>query len=83
MQVRHADSCRYSLDWQSRGGEQAICFLGSKLSIKLNRAQFGNDMPFYLFLCGYFDGGYLGYAVTEDIDWIWEHRISDLDQTGI
>jgi len=36
-----------------------------------------------MFLCGYFDAGYLGYAVFEGIDWIWEHRIADLDGTGI
>lgn len=44
---------------------------------------FGNDVEFILFLCGYFDSGYLGYEAAEGIDWIWEHRISDLDQLGI
>ena len=36
-----------------------------------------------LYLCGYFDSGYLGYEVAEGIDWIWEHRINDLEQLGI
>lgn len=40
---------------------------------------YGDDMPFLLFLCGYFDSGYLGYEAAEGIDWIWEHRISDFD----
>ena len=34
--------------------------------------------PFGLFLCGYFDSGYLGYEAAEGIDWVWEHRIDDL-----
>lgn len=40
---------------------------------------YGNDMPFFLFLCGYFDSGYLGYEAAEGIDWIWEHRTKDFD----
>ena len=32
----------------------------------------------WLFLCGYFDSGYLGYEAAEGIDWVWEHRIDDL-----
>ena len=44
---------------------------------------FGNDVSYSLFLCGYFDSGYLGYEAAEGIDWIWEHRISDLEKLGI
>lgn len=47
------------------------------------RAAHGPDTVFVLFLCGYFDSGYLGYEAAEGIDWIWEHRIEDLDQLGI
>ena len=36
------------------------------------------EVHFILFLCGYFDSGYLGYEAAEGIDWIWEHRIDDL-----
>lgn len=36
-----------------------------------------------LFLCGYFDGGYLGYEAAEGIDWIWEHRIADMEALGL
>jgi type II restriction enzyme len=43
------------------------------------KSTYGNDMPFLLFLCGYFDSGYLGYEAAEGIDWIWEHRMSDFD----
>ncbi|MGO9811761.1 MAG: XamI family restriction endonuclease [Isosphaeraceae bacterium] len=46
-------------------------------------AAHGKDVEFILFLCGYFDSGYLGYEAAEGIGWIWEHRISDLDQLGI
>lgn len=34
---------------------------------------------FLLFLCGYFDCVYLGYEAAEGIDWVWEHRIDDLN----
>ncbi|MSR56149.1 MAG: XamI family restriction endonuclease [Planctomycetaceae bacterium] len=47
------------------------------------RAKFGNDVEFILFLCGYFDAGYLGYEAAELIDWVWEHRVEDLGQFGI
>ena len=36
-----------------------------------------------LFLCGYFDSGYLGYEAAEGIDWVWEHRIDDLALFGV
>ena len=44
---------------------------------------YGSDVDFLLFLCGYFDSGYLGYEAAEGIDWIWEHRITDLEKTGV
>ena len=42
------------------------------------RATYGSGVNFLLFLCGYFDPAYLGYEAAEGIDWVWEHRISDL-----
>lgn len=44
---------------------------------------YGSDVKFFLFLCGYFDSGYLGYEAAEGIDWVWEHRIDDLSQLGL
>ena len=44
---------------------------------------YGVNVFYSLFLCGYFDSGYLGYEAAEGIDWIWEHRIEDLTQLGI
>ncbi len=43
------------------------------------RATYGADVEFVLFLCGYFDSGYLGYEAAEGIDWVWEHRIDDFE----
>jgi XamI restriction endonuclease len=43
----------------------------------------GNAIRFFLFRCGYFDTGYLGYEAAEGIDWIWEHRIDDMEQLGL
>lgn len=47
------------------------------------RHTFGPDIRFVLFLCGYFDSGYLGYEAAEGIDWAWEHRIDDLAEFGV
>jgi hypothetical protein len=43
----------------------------------------GKNIKLVLFLCGYFDTGYLGYEAAEGLDWVWEHRIDDLAQLGI
>lgn len=47
------------------------------------RSTYGKRVQFHLFLCGYFDSGYLGYEAAEGIDWVWEHRIDDLALFGI
>ena len=47
------------------------------------RNTYGKDIKFVLFLCGYFDSGYLGYEAAEGIDWVWEHRIDDLNKFGV
>lgn len=47
------------------------------------RHTYGKGLSFNLFLCGYFDSGYLGYEAAEGIDWVWEHRIDDLEKFGI
>jgi hypothetical protein len=40
-------------------------------------------VEFVLFLCGYFNAGYLGYEAADGIDWIWDNRIEDMDQLGL
>ena len=47
------------------------------------RATYGKQTQLNLFLCGYFDSGYLGYEAAEGIDWVWEHRIDDLQALGL
>lgn len=47
------------------------------------RTRYGNSVKYVLFLCGYFDSGYLGYEAAEGIDWVWEHRIDDLVKLGL
>lgn len=47
------------------------------------RHTYGTSITFVLFLCGYFDSGYLGYEAAEGIDWIWEHRPDELADFGI
>ncbi|MDD4104139.1 MAG: XamI family restriction endonuclease [Bacilli bacterium] len=41
------------------------------------------EVEYILFLCGYFDSGYLGYEAAEGIDWVWEHRMKDLKEFGL
>lgn len=53
------------------------------LKITQLRHTYGDRIIFVLFLCGYFDSGYLGYEAAEGIDWIWEHRMDDLAQLGL
>ncbi len=54
-------------------------------AIKINqlRSTYGNEVRYILFLCGYFDSGYLGYEAAEGIDWVWEHRTDDLSEFGV
>lgn len=52
------------------------------IKIQQLRRTYGNKINFNLFLCGYFDSGYLGYEAAEGIDWVWEHRINDLEKFG-
>ena len=47
------------------------------------RLTYGDDVRYVLFLCGYFDSGYLGYEAAEGIDWVWEHRIADFEEFGL
>lgn len=47
------------------------------------KSTYGRRIKFNLFLCGYFDSGYLGYEAAEGIDWVWEHRIDDLEKFGL
>ena len=42
------------------------------------RDTYGRGIRYALFLCGYFDSGFLGYEAAEGIDWVWEHRPQDL-----
>lgn len=47
------------------------------------KVEFGDSVEYVLFLCGYFNAGYLGYEAAEGMDWVWEHRIEDLNQLGL
>jgi len=53
------------------------------IKISQLRSTYGNNIRYVLFLCGYFDSGYLGYEAAEGIDWAWEHRIDDLAEFGV
>lgn len=54
-------------------------------AIKMAQLQvaYQQGVQFVLFLCGYFDSGYLGYEAAEGIDWVWEHRIDDMALLGL
>jgi len=51
--------------------------------MNLLKNSLGKGVTFVLFLCGYFDSGYLDYEASEGIDWIWEHRMDDLELLGL
>ncbi len=54
-------------------------------AVKVNqlRRKHGAEIRYILFLCGYFDSGYLGYEAAEGMDWVWEHRMEDLKAFGL
>lgn len=54
-------------------------------AVKISQLQatYGHGIKYMLFLCGYFDSGYLGYEAAEGIDWVWEHRIDDFTEVGL
>ncbi|MBK8916176.1 MAG: XamI family restriction endonuclease [Phycisphaerales bacterium] len=43
------------------------------------RMTYGELVPYSLMLGGSFDPGYLGTQAAEGIDWVWQHRLHDLD----
>lgn len=43
------------------------------------RMTYGESVPYALMLGGSFDPGYLGTQAAEGIDWVWQHRLNDLD----
>jgi hypothetical protein len=43
----------------------------------------GSAVEYVLLLCGYFNASYLGYEAAEGIDWVWEHRMDDLNDLGL
>jgi hypothetical protein len=45
--------------------------------------KYQNNIQYILFLCGYFNNTYLGYEASDNIDWVWEHRIEDLRKFGV
>lgn len=47
------------------------------------RTTYGDEVELVLFLCGYFDTGYLGYEAAEGLDWVWEHRVGDFEHAGL
>lgn len=63
--------------FKGRGTAARTAYIGEGATIN------GAGVRFNLFLCGYFDSGYLGYEAAEGIDWVWEHRIDDLAQFGL
>ena len=51
--------------------------------LKWLRMTYGNSIPFVLMLGGHFDAGYLGVQAAEGVDWVWEHRVDDVEGLGV
>jgi len=47
---------------------------------QLRRTFAGRSFTFVLLLAGYFDQGYLSYSATDDFQWVWQHRLADLQE---
>lgn len=47
------------------------------------RMTYGDDVLFVLVLSGYCDADYLGTQAGEAIDWVWQHRLTDLQSLGL
>lgn len=43
------------------------------------KGTYGSQNKLYLFLGGYFNKSYLKYEAANNMDWVWEHRVKDLD----
>ena len=43
----------------------------------------GDSIQYVLYLSGYFDSNYLRYERAAGIQWIWHHRINDLERLGL
>ena len=54
-------------------------------AVKIDQLQntYGSNVKLILFLCGYFDTGYLGYEAAAGLDWVWEHRMGDFSEVGL
>lgn len=50
--------------------------------IKQLKATYGPNITFDLLLGGYFQKQFLKDVMSVDIDWVWEHRIEDLEHFG-
>jgi len=52
-------------------------------TMRAMRMTYGDEVPFVLLLGGYFGGDYLGAQAAEGIDWVWQHRVTDLERFGL
>lgn len=80
-----ADEMPILLEAKSAGDFANVNKRRKEEAVKMQQLKntYGENVSYSLFLCGYFDSGYLGYEAAEGIDWIWEHRMSDMEQLGI
>ena len=51
--------------------------------LKRLRMTYSRSVPFVLILGGFFDAGYLGVQAAEGVDWVWQHRLGDLEGLGV
>lgn len=85
IQPKDGERCPILVECKSAGDFTNTNKRRKEEATKVNqlRDTYGNEINFCLFLCGYFDTGFLGYEAAEGIDWVWEHRITDFDKLGI
>jgi type II restriction enzyme len=54
--------------------------LASALGLRMT---YGDGAPLVLLLGGYCDGDYLGTQAAGGIDWVWQHRVADIQAAGV
>ena len=85
LKAQEADKPLLLIEANSAGDFTNVNKRRKEEAAKMNqlRRTYGQNMRYILFLCGYFDSGYLGYEAAEGIDWVWEHRMDDLAEFGL
>lgn len=72
LDVGSAQDAREALSDRAR-------FIQKRRAIEMT---YGESVRYVLMLGGTYDAGCFGMLAAEGIDWVWQHRVGDLEQLG-